>query len=72
MTEPNYCCSSTKRNIVKQQSNNLGHTTLNLGSDANFVTTQIHKSRPALGNGNFYNLEPVASLENKNSNKTIH
>ena len=34
------------------------------------VTTQTRESWSALGNGNYYYPKPVASLKNKNSNKT--
>ena len=64
MTEPNYA-AVVKRKHTQQQSNNLGYTSLNLGSDTNFVTTQTEESWPTLENGNFYNPEPVASLKIK-------
>ena len=40
MTEPNYAAVDQK----KTQSTNLGHTTLNLGFDTNFITTQTGES----------------------------
>ena len=45
VTEPKYFAAVvSKRNTINQYSINLGHITVNLGSDTNFVMTQNRES----------------------------